>query len=863
MTIFLNQNIGKGKYRGWSLKPVRETYDITLATDERDFDEEVVFSPLLIGEDDGNRMPFKFNFNSTGTTICQTNSCEFSAQTIVSENYWNPKNINPNDCPITTEICDIGLTGIDNGLVQNISGETIEITTGLYTNIEDKFSRYKYDRRMKLHPITGFTTTENRLLNDDSYNYDSQFNTDNDDVGYYVSLNGGFFQGFYKLAGYDYETFPSRTNLGWTAEFLIRHKITGGTEVGLNNRYPDNKGIFFYMGARAENKFYHYANGSPESDTGYTRVTSGLTCTHTCGCASSASTASTCLSVYQISGGTTTDCSCGCICNCTTTNSYPEKDPLYDAVSNALAIRLSGDTGDPRLCVKTYTITGDCETTGSCQTTGVTYTTGVTVNEWCSSKGIFYLCSGTTYSNSEHWTQIDVVFQRNLWIDDCDLNQYGGVGSIVSEEFTASTANNSLSLVTPPITHEDDYDPKTTEVVTINDTWLSQRKDRLGKLKIFVNGQLFMVIENFEEIIPRLLNVEREKQIGVGYNISLGGGTQGLKDNLTISGDCSTELSGITYQQDPECLTTEDLDDTIYSGLTTNISLEKYFGGSFIGDISSFNMYTEPLNAAQIRHNFKLLKSKYSLLNPQCLECQEDIIITPTPTLTSTLTLTQTPSPTNTPTNTPNVTPTGIISEYFAYIFPEPQDNESLLSLGNYMYDNGASLFFGFGNSGTPNTTNYSNDLSVYASYPGFVLGGGISFKVPVSTLSSSIRQLAGAGVDTFGCEQQQYTFGTVEIKNSDINNNVAYFYSVWIPTEAIPIDWENMKVIITREECTQVICDTIPLPSLSTEIVTVNSGSAIPQGAYRILWMPYGGYLTPEMVINYPIYFKGQNLIF
>lgn len=621
MATFITQNIGKGKYRGWSLKPVREIYDITLTNDEKDFDEEVIFSPLLIGEDDGNRMPFKFNLNSTGTTLCQNNTCDFSAQTIVSENYWNPKNIDPNDCPITTELCDVGLTGIDNGLVQNISGETIEITTGLYTNIQDKFSRYKYDRRMKLHPITGFTTSSNRLLDDGSYNYNLEFDTDNDDVGYYAKLNGGFFQGFYKIAGYDYQVFPTRTNHGWTAEFLLRYRINGGTDEGLNKRYPDNKGIFFYMGARAENKFYHYANGSPETDSGYTRVTSGLTCMHTCGCASSANTASTCLAVYQISGGTTTDCSCGCRCNCTTTNYYPEKDPLYDAVSNALALRLSGDTGDPRLCVKTYKITGDCETTGSCQTTGITYTTGVTVNEWCSSKGIFYLCTGTTYSQSEHWVQIDTVFERNLWIDDCDLNKYGGLGSIVETVYTATSANNSLSLIQPPLTHEDNYDPKTTEVVTLNDKWLWERKDRLGNLKIFVNGQLFMVIENFEEIIPRLLNVEREKQIGVGYNISLGGGTQGLKDNLTISGDCSTELSGITYQQDPECLTTENLDETIYSGLTTNISLEKYFGGSFIGDLSTFRMYTEPLNAGQIKHNFKLLKNKYKLLDYNCIKC--------------------------------------------------------------------------------------------------------------------------------------------------------------------------------------------------------------------------------------------------
>ena len=659
------QNINQYNFRRWGLKPVNEITDLCLASDEKDYDQEVIFSPLLIAEDDGNRMPFSFNFNNTGTTICAVSGCSFSSDTIVSENYWNPLDIDPNFCPVVTELCDIGLTGIDNGLVPNMSGETIEITTGLYTSVQDRFSRYKYDRRMKMHPITGFTTSENRLWNDDSYTYDLSYVNAGGDIGYVAQLNGGFYQGFYKIAGYDYQVFPERVSLGWTAEFMLKYRWTGDTSVGLNNRYPDNKGTFFYMGARAENKFYHYADGSPAQDTGYTRVTSGLTCMHTCGCSSSANTASTCLSVYQISGGTSTNCSCGCNCQCSVTAQYPESDPLYDEVSNALSLRLSGDTGNPKLCVKVFRITGGCETSGTCLT-GLTYTTGTSVTEWCSTKGIFDFCSGTTYPNVEHWVQIDAVFQRNEWLDTCDLYDKGGLGLIVSTVFTATSANNSVSLIEPPLTHEQPYDPATTEVVKFNDMWTEEIYYRLGTLKFYVNGRLFMVAENFEEIIPRLLNTERENQIGVGYNISLGGGTQGLHDNLTFSGGCPPELSGITYQQDPECLTTYDLDNTIYSGLTTQIQLETLFGGSMIGEISAFRMYTEPLNAAQIKHNFKILENKYDLLNPDCLDCRITIpandlyyeIINETPTPTVTTTNTPTITPTNTETPTPTITPT-------------------------------------------------------------------------------------------------------------------------------------------------------------------------------------------------------------
>ena len=669
------QNINQYNFRRWGLKPVNEITDLCLASDEKDYDQEVIFSPLLIAEDDGNRMPFSFNFNNTGTTICAVSGCSFSSDTIVSENYWNPLDIDPNFCPVVTELCDIGLTGIDNGLVPNMSGETIEITTGLYTSVQDRFSRYKYDRRMKMHPITGFTTSENRLWNDDSYTYDLSYVNAGGDIGYVAQLDGGFYQGFYKIAGYDYQVFPERVSLGWTAEFMLKYRWTGDTSVGLNNRYPDNKGTFFYMGARAENKFYHYADGSPSQDTGYTRVTSGLTCMHTCGCSSSANTASTCLSVYQISGGTSTNCSCGCNCQCSVTAQYPESDPLYDEVSNALSLRLSGDTGSPRLCVKVFRITGGCETSGTCLT-GLTYTTGTSVTEWCSTRGIFDFCSGTTYPNVEHWVQIDAVFQRNEWLDTCDLYDKGGLGLIVSTVFTATSANNSVSLIEPPLTHEQPYDPATTEVVKFNDMWTEEIYYRLGTLKFYVNGRLFMVAENFEEIIPRLLNTERENQIGVGYNISLGGGTQGLHDNLTFSGGCPPELSGITYQQDPECLTTYDLDNTIYSGLTTQIRLESLFGGSMIGEISAFRMYTEPLNASQIKHNFKILENKYDLLNPDCLDCRIEIPandlyyvvieLSPTPTNTPTVTQTPTNTPTvtqtltntKTPTNTPTVTQT-------------------------------------------------------------------------------------------------------------------------------------------------------------------------------------------------------------
>jgi hypothetical protein len=869
------QNINQYNFRRWGLKPVNEITDICLASDEKDYDQEVVFSPLLIGELDGNRMPFKFDFNSSATTICITSANTFDYDTIVSENYWNPTNTDPNFCPVITDLCDIGLTGIDNGLVKKMSGETIQINTGLYTTESDKFSRYKYDRRMKMHPITGFTTSENRLWNDNSYDYNVDYVNVGGDIGYVARLNGGFFQGFYKVAGYDYQIFPQRPSLGWTAEFMLKYRWTGDTSVGLNARYPENKGTFFYLGSRAENKFYHYADGSPKQDTGYTRVTSGLTCMDTCACHLLGSNPHDCLKVYQQSGKTSTNCSCGCDCSCEVKVEYPELDPLYDGVSNGLSLRLSGDTGNPRLCVKTYRITGGCETTGTCLT-GVTYTTGTSVTEWCSTRGIFDECSGTTYVDVEHWVQIDAVFQRNEWFDTCDLNNKGGLGLIVNEIYTATTANNSVSLIEPPITHEPDYDPATTEIVRFNDNWTAEEKYRLGTLKFYVNGKLFMVAENFEEIIPRLLNTPKEKQIGVGYNISLGGGTQGLKDNLTFSGKCPETIEEIVYQQDPECLTTHDLDNTIYSGLTTNIKLEEYFGGSLIGDISAFRMYSEPLNASQIKHNFSLLKTKYDLLNPDCVDCVLKIPVTPTPTPSITPTNTQTPTvtptntqtPTVTPTNTSTPTPTPTVTigltptqtptntstptptptpAYFAYLFIEPTTGST--DIGQWMYDNGSD-FYGFTNNTQPSQdqTQFNIEMNQYVNFTGWTNG---SFP---NIISQTVPQVSG-GEDQFENIIVKYNFLTTEIPKNYVGGTGWY---TWI----IPVSLTN------NQRQTIIDINSSNNPNLLTAVGTENTinqytftytGTTIPPTTYRV----YTTYPNTIFRINdsQNIYMRGNTI--
>jgi hypothetical protein len=680
---------------------------MSLASDEVDFNQEVVFSPFLIAETYGNRLPINIDINNPLTAQGLNlfyKQYNFN-NVFVSQNYYNIENKDLN-CFSASTACDIGLTGIDNGLVTSMTGETLNFTNGLFDD-SVKFDRMYYDRRFKMFQVTGYTSQNERfsgIPKTTLYEVVSKIVP----IGRYHELYGGFYQGFYKLFGYDYDVFPERMNKGWSVEMLLKPRFVdeffpGTGETTLNEVYPNNEGIFFYFGTRAENKFYHHADGSPNCFTGYTRVTNGLEeCVQTCACCNKTITNSRCIYVYpprsennQYDPHLNYGCSlcgglkekkltCGCDCNetpcltcgwecfehkcdsiilppvtpipptptpdcttptpvctptCTTCDSCDEcvscgptgftsventceTDPLFDSMSNAFALRMCGPKENPKIGVRVLRWTGNCETTGTC-ITGQTYVTGYTIDDYCSPNGIYDYCENVNpaYLDLEHWFQVDVVWERYTYLDYCDLKWRGGLGDITKFEYLDSLANDTIKLIKPPITHGNET-AQTIELVNLDQSWLDDTKFRMGRLKIYVNGKIFFKIENFEEIIPRALSTDKERQLGVPFTISWGGGTQGLRENLTFS--ACTALEG-KYIQDPECFSTELLDTTSLSGLKTNILLEENFAGTFDGGISQFRMYVEPLSAPEVKHNFLLLKDKFDMLNPDCPNCNTAI----------------------------------------------------------------------------------------------------------------------------------------------------------------------------------------------------------------------------------------------
>jgi len=643
------QNINNYNSKKFRVKlKTSEYFDLTLASDEQDFDTEVLFSPEVIGAHDGDRLPVSLDLTNTGTTTQPKLYWDVanSANTLTSLNYYNPNNEDLSCYTGFTGLCDAGLTMIDTGLFPKLTGETLYYSMGVFP--DKTHDPLYHDRRMKFHPVNTYAKTPNHRFSGKTK--DTVYNiVDKSDMGagYYQELYGGFYQGFYKLFGYDYEVFPERVNKGWTMETIIKPRQVSeyklrDDEQYLNDIYPDNAGTFFFFGTRAEDKFYHPASGYVDTvgvfpcDYGfeiegatvneyeYQRITSGLTnCFKTCGCADTGNTTSQCQKIYPVTGKTVNQVN-GLNCR-----GYDvpwtgdSKDPRLDILSNAMSLRLSGDPKNPKLCVKYIRYTGGCETTGTCENTGTTYTSGYCINEVCSTRGIYDICGfplDEAERTKEQWVMLSAVFERYSYIEGCDLLNLGGLGDIRKEVYSAETYGVTTNLIQPPQTHSgathDDPYIKT----KFTEKWLNQVDFRRGLLKLYVNGYLFMILEDFEEIIPHELQTEKEKQIGVPFNISWGGGTQGLRESLIPSG--CTGFEG-PYIQDPELMPNEVLSASTLSGLTTNIEMEPAFGGTFMGGVSKFRMYAEPLSSPQIQHNFRVEKDQYCLFDYWCPNCLE------------------------------------------------------------------------------------------------------------------------------------------------------------------------------------------------------------------------------------------------
>ena len=142
---------------------------------------------------------------------------------------------------------DIGLTGMDNGLIK-FDKYAISNKQFLELFFNSNYHIDSGDTRFFMTPVTGNTL---------EYKYPMYLV--NDAEGKYLALHGGFYQGFFKLEGFDYQVLPHNYNKEYLFHFEIRPRSDYEVERGtINETHSGNTGIFFFMGSRAENKFWPF-----------------------------------------------------------------------------------------------------------------------------------------------------------------------------------------------------------------------------------------------------------------------------------------------------------------------------------------------------------------------------------------------------------------------------------------------------------------------------------------------------------------------------------------------------------------------------------------------------------------------------
>jgi hypothetical protein len=391
---------------------------------------------------------------------------------------------------VTENLCDnIGNKLNENSLIKNISltgydNFFIKPENALPETIIDPEVEYQFyvGDSFCLHEVSGYTK---------NIKYEIEKRRD------YIQLNGGFYQGFFKLLGYPVEFFPSRMRKGWTVNMLI-HTSTGLTTGTTLNNVFNNSGFIFYLGTRAENKFSNLTNTEIiklKDDYSFNFLdTNNL---YTVGYFKLNGTPYT--GYFNYHGGLPYS---GRLFDPITSVKLEYNDRYGDILDNAFGVRI---TPDGRIGYRTIYATDPCYT-------------GETEN-----------VSGVT---------------NNSFIDFTTLCDDFTIGKIITKYFTVEesytkkpivnlTENNYL-LVTVTFERDFSYD---------NSCQLKYGDYKKGTLSILLNGFTVYKNHDFNEIIPHELDVESKYQEGVPFSLSYGGGTQGLYEAVYL--DTTKSLDGV------------------------------------------------------------------------------------------------------------------------------------------------------------------------------------------------------------------------------------------------------------------------------------------------------------------------------
>ena len=440
----------------------------------------------------------------------------------------------------------IGMTGIDNGkILYDKDVITQEEFNDIFLN--SKLNITSGDTRLKLFPVSGNTK---------AYDYNYAFAHDENDK--YIALNGGFFQGFFKVPEEDYEVLPYYIDDDWHFEFVIRPQ-SGYTESGhtLNSVYPENKGIFFFMGARAENKFAEITNQTDAFVTPYTGETLGVE--------SGLSTYSFVTDNKHIFFNRTKTGSTVHNWDEEETGGYAllEADYVKEYKDNAHSLFNRTETG-----YTAYDAKGNENGCSKCSGPRKTDIYSTASTEYNIMKDVIGNAFALKYNDdgsiSYKYTMHDCDAEEGWSLQEETTKPYlvkDGEWNVINVRFSILD-NSSKKCFLRDEFGNIVYDAKGVPVYDLVPTNVGNRK---MKIYIYVNGYLVLVSKELNEFRFRELAVEKEYQEGVPFNISLGGGTQGLAERVFPD-----------YK----------------APVTAHYYLEKNYAGTFDGDLRVFRMYT-------------------------------------------------------------------------------------------------------------------------------------------------------------------------------------------------------------------------------------------------------------------------------
>jgi ribosomal protein S27E len=488
-----------------------------------------------------------------------------------------------------------GLTGLDNGKLRYVKSFGDESNIGLLDILNTtNLTIPANDFRLKLNLVSGSTN---------QFVYPIELVNDTTPIGTRLRLSGGFYQGFYKIDGSTYEVLPTRTKKAWVADFWLNKTEISHTGTTLNDLYPNNKGFFFYMGTRAENKFWNIFDGN---NTGCT-----INCTSDTGCTDTIT--NFCTTIKE----TTID-----ILDEPSSIMVPLSPPQIKIEKITNQFLIYGRADDNYKCNKcgsgrdnrpfgretVCSYSGGGIFVSSLETKKTDYTNPFLVygrakdNQTCTGcgnrtsdgYGRETVCSYSGDSEPKYEVDKDVDI-----IDNAVGFRIKDDGSIGYRSLKL-TGQCSDDIYVTGVTIDEHYSPagivkddewsKISIRFVANETYTEQelicKNRRKGRLMIYVNCRLKVVFDNFEEFIAKRLDEYYAKQIGVPFNLSIGGGSQGLLENMTFDG--------------------QDINDL-------GLNIERNFAGTFIGEISEFKFNICDITFNDIDISCKVDGGKYGL----------------------------------------------------------------------------------------------------------------------------------------------------------------------------------------------------------------------------------------------------------